>query len=116
MSFAWWAKPDNAQRLAIRNLYSRVSPYFGADHPRTSAIIQNLATLIDAWKGAEAIDVLAHRPWELEENLDARPVRAKALAWTLPCALMEARAGIEPAFEDLQSSASPFCHRAAFDP
>ena len=25
---------------------------------------------------------------------------------------LEARAGIEPAFEDLQSSTSPFCHRA----
>lgn len=28
---------------------------------------------------------------------------------------MEARAGIEPAYKDLQSSASPLCHRA-FDP
>ena len=28
--------------------------------------------------------------------------------------LMEARAGIEPAFKDLQSSTSPFCHRALY--
>jgi hypothetical protein len=30
----------------------------------------------------------------------------------LSCQDLEARPGIEPGYEDLQSSTSPFCHRA----
>lgn len=36
----------------------------------------------------------------------------RGLWWTSVDGSLEARAGIEPAFKDLQSSASPFCHRA----